>query len=68
MAKQRRMDEHDRDVTLAWQGAALERQKTLPKLDTLLSRRAPRQSAAEQRGMLNILSAQYGIPLKLGRK
>jgi hypothetical protein len=66
-AKQRRMDEHDRDMALAWRVAALGRQKTLPKLDSLLSRKAPRQSAHEQRGILHILSAQYGIPLKQGR-
>jgi hypothetical protein len=61
--KQQRDDERDRDVTLAWRIAALDRYKTLPKLETLL-KRTGRQTAAEQRGMLTLLSAQYGIPLR----
>jgi hypothetical protein len=66
-AKQRREDQHDRDVTLAWRMAALERQKTLPKLETLLSKRGSKQTAAEQRGVLHVLSAQYGIPIRTRR-
>lgn len=55
-------------MALAWRIAALERQKTLPRLETLLSKRTGRQTAAEQRGMLQVLSEQYGIPLRKGRK
>jgi hypothetical protein len=44
--------------------AALSRRERLPKLETLLSKRGDRQSADQQRGMLRILSEQYGIPLQ----
>lgn len=66
-ATQRRDDEYDRDMRLAWRIAVLDRQKTLPKLETLLSKRGTKQTAAEQRGMLHLLSAQYGIPLQTRR-
>ena len=59
-------DAQDRDIALAWRVAALDRYKTLPKLETLLSTGSGsrRQTAAEQRGVLAILSAQYGRPLQ----
>jgi hypothetical protein len=59
----RRKDEFERDVALAWHVEALRRQKALPKLERLLATQV-KQSAKEQRQMLQILSAQYKIPLK----
>lgn len=44
----------------------LERQQKLPRLETLLKKHGARQTVAQQRGMLNVLSAQYGIPLRQG--
>jgi hypothetical protein len=66
-AKQRRDDAHDRDVALAWRTVWLDRHERLPKLDTLLSKRGGKQTVSEQRGMLHLLSAQYGIPLRQRR-
>ena len=60
----RQQYEHERDVALAWRVAALSRQEKLPKLETLLSQRSPRQTAREQRGQLQVLSEMYGIPLR----
>lgn len=45
--------QHDRDVALAWEIAALSRQERLPPLKTLLSRKpVPRQTAAEMKSLL----------------
>jgi hypothetical protein len=68
VGQQARRDEHDRDISLAWHVAALERQKKLPALKTLLAKggRERVQTVAEQRDMLHMLSAQYGIPLRKG--
>jgi hypothetical protein len=62
--KRRREDAHDRDVALAWRIESLARHKTLPKLETLLSKRSERQTAAQQKGQLHVLSEMYGIPLR----
>jgi len=65
VSKQRQEDEHDRDMRLAWTIEGLRRQKKLPALKSLLTkRRARTQTVHEQRAMLEILSAQYGIPLR----
>lgn len=63
------MDASDRDITLAWRMVALDRYKRLPKLETLLSTRpSERQTAAQQRSTLAMLSAQYGGTLRSGVK
>lgn len=63
--KQRAEDERDRALSLAWHVEAFARQKTLPKLETVLRRSSARpQTLTEQRTMLQILSEQYGIPLQ----
>jgi hypothetical protein len=56
---------HDRDLRLAWSLAALSRTKRLPKLEQLLARRNPQgQTPREMAGVLEQLSAQYGMPLR----
>lgn len=64
----------NRDVTLAWMTAALQRTKEMPKLTTLLARvtapppeRADRQTPEQMRTMLHILSEQYGLRLRTGK-
>jgi hypothetical protein len=47
-------------VALAWRIEAFQRQKKLPRLESLLARRTKAQSVTEQKSMLHILSAQYG--------
>jgi len=50
---------------MAWRIEALSRRKRLPRLESLLMRRAQRgQTVTQQRSMLQILSAQYGIALR----
>lgn len=64
-------DERDAAMSLAWQIAALQKRNPLPKLETLLTKRrsAPVQTVDQQRAMLEVLSAQYGLPLgRTGRK
>ena len=51
--------EYNRDVRLAWHVASLGRVEKLPRLDTLLIR--PPQTVAEQRAVVEALSAQLGI-------
>jgi hypothetical protein len=68
VGQQARRDQHDRDISLAWHMAALERQKKLPALKSLLGRGGDRrQTVAEQRNVLHMLSEQYNIPLRKGK-
>lgn len=63
VAKRLSDERHDRDVTLAYNIAALTRgTKGLPKLDTLLSKRTrrERQSAVEQVAMWQVIAARFG--------
>ena len=57
-----RRDQHNRDMTLAWQTANLSRAKKLPGLDRFLVKppSAGAQSVSEMRTMLQRLSARYG--------
>lgn len=64
MGRQARNEAHDRDVTLAWTMAALERQKRLPALKTLLAKRDERQNVKQMRTTLQLLSEAYRIPLR----
>lgn len=68
VAHQRRDDERDVAMALAWHVAALSRAKKLPELRTLLSKARRPQTVDEQKSMLNILSQQYGIPLRRAPK
>lgn len=63
-----RREAQDRDLVLAWHMAAMSRMKTIPALQTLLARRDRRQSSQQQRGALQMLSEQYGIPLRKAPK
>lgn len=64
-AKERLEQSVQRDLALAWHIEALHRQKQLPELSRLLRRHQRRpQTIAEQRGVLEMLSAQMGIPLR----
>jgi hypothetical protein len=64
-----RRDQHDRDMSIAWHVAALSRQKKLPELKRLLTKRKERPPSLEQqRGVLHVLSAQYGLPLVTRKK
>lgn len=69
-ATKRWQDDSDRDLVQAYLGVAFYTQAMagkLPDLKTLLARnrRGPhRQTPAEQRAVLQQLSAQYGIPLR----
>lgn len=63
VAKTKREDERDRDMSLAWHTAALIRgTKGLPKLEQLLvkKRRQPRQTGREQVAMWQIAAARFG--------
>ncbi len=68
--QQRHRDEADRDVILAWRITQIkvltQNEKRLPALKGLLTRRGPgpKQTVAEQRLVLQALSARYGIPLQ----
>lgn len=65
VAQQRQEDDRDRDTVVAYSIAALSRAKKLPDLRVLLARNKRRkQTVSEQKSMLHILSAQYGIPLR----
>jgi hypothetical protein len=55
-----RKEQHDRDVTLAWNIAALRGTKGLPPLDKILTRRARRQSPAEQAALWQTIAAKHG--------
>lgn len=66
IAKQRRQDEQDRDLSLAWHTALLTRQEKLPPLKQLLTQRAAHrpQTIAQQRTMLQALSEAYHLPIR----
>jgi hypothetical protein len=65
VADTRRLDEHDRDMRLAWHIAALQRQKKLPDEKKLRARRVRgRQTLREQFMVVKTLSEQYGIPVR----
>lgn len=61
-------DRRDQAITLAWNTAALGRMKTMPRLESLLTKRkGPKavQTVPQQRAMLQVLSQQYGLPLRV---
>lgn len=67
---ERREDEQRRALALAWQTAAMSREDhKLPKLDALLAatRSTAQQTVAQQRTVLETLSAQYGQALRRTR-
>lgn len=64
MARLRRQDDQNRDMVLAWHTAALTRVEKMPKLETLLQLPKRRQTLAEQREVIRLLSKRYGIPLR----
>lgn len=69
VARERAKDDHDRQVTLAWQIEALHRAKKLPELKTLLARyRRQRQSTGQMRSMLHLLAEQHGGVVVRGKK
>lgn len=53
-------------MVLAWHMAALQRTDKMPELKTLLARQQTggRQTPAQQRTMMDMMSARYGVPLK----
>jgi len=58
-------DRHDERMVLAWMIAGLSRQTKLPRIETLLSKRhTGPQTVGQLKGMLQQLSARYGIPLR----
>jgi hypothetical protein len=65
-ARERRQQEHDRDLTLAWTVANLVWAKQMPTLDQLLHRRQELQpqSREEQLLVMQVLSNRLGIPLE----
>lgn len=65
LIKQIEDDQHDERMYLAYTIAGLSRVKKLPKIETLLSKRhrGP-QTVGQLKGMLQQLSARYGIPLR----
>lgn len=71
-AKLRATDRYNRDVQSAWLGAALNRapkNKKLPALKSLLAQATNKpQSVDELRSALAVMSGQYGIPMKDGRR
>lgn len=64
--KEREEASRARDLSFAWHVEAFARQKTLPRLEVLLQglQGPKRQSLSEQRAMLQVLSEQYGIPVR----
>jgi hypothetical protein len=64
----------DRDITHAYLVSALSRMEKLPALETLLvrgratARQAPKQTPAQQRAVLQMLSEKYGLSLRTGRR
>lgn len=70
VAKRRNEDRNDERMVLAWTTAALIRQKKLPELQKLLSRRhrdRP-QTKQEQVAVLHQISARCGIPMRKADK
>ena len=66
-ARTRQHRAYQRDVSLAWHVEALHRQKTLRPLAELLAPQGNRQSAAQQKAVLTVLSEQYGLPMRKGK-
>ena len=64
VGRQAQQDARDRAMSLAWHIAAFSRTERLPKLDAVLTPRRVVQSLPEQRAALQVLAAQYGIPLR----
>ena len=65
MGQQRKDDERDQMMTLAWHVAALSKRDKVPRLETLLTKRQrPVQTVREQRAMLDILAQQYGLTVR----
>lgn len=66
-ARERQLREQEHTIRLAWWCSAMVWAKSLPDLDTLLSRvRAPRMQTREGMAVaLHALSAQYGLPLRI---
>lgn len=58
-------DAYDRDVRVAYMTASLMKRDKLPKIETLYAKRERQtQNAKQQRGQVELLSQQYGIPLR----
>lgn len=56
-------------MTQAWHIEALHRTKRLPALKSLLTKRGTKvQTAGQQRMALQVLSAQYGFPLRKAKR
>jgi len=58
--RRRQTREHDRDLTLAWYTARLQRVDKMPSLQRLLQKAPQRQTLAEQRAILKVLRSQLG--------
>jgi hypothetical protein len=67
-ARERQRLQVRRDLSLAWHIEAMQRQKKLPSLITLLSEREPGQTVGQQKAMLTMLSEQYGFPLRTRKR
>lgn len=53
--------ENDRSITNAWLSAGLERQKRLPKLESLLTKREkPKQTNEQMLAMVKMLNEAFG--------
>lgn len=58
-----------RDLALAWHVEYFRRQQKLPALAVVLRERTGRrQTVTEQKSMLEMMSQNYGIPLKTRKK
>lgn len=52
-------------MVLAWHMAALQRTQKLPELKTLLTRAGDgKQTPVQQRTVMDMMAARYGVPLK----
>jgi len=73
-ARERRKDEMDRDITVAWHTVRIyfeaKSKKRLPSLTSQLTRQTGdgKQSRGQLKSMLGVLSEQYGIPLRRAGK
>jgi hypothetical protein len=69
IAKERRLDERNAEMSQAWHSAAFQRAEKMPRLDSVLTKPVPkRQTMSEQRAMLEALSKTIGIPLRTRTK
>lgn len=56
-------------MVLAYTTAALQRQKKLPELKTLLTKRpVVKQNAQQMLSVVKAISEAYGLPLRKGKK